>query len=186
MVKMSFETLIYSQGYYFVFLGSIFQSVTLVILAGYLANDYLNLVLVIIISALGSFLGNQVFFYIGRHGGKKIISKSKYLSKKSSLINKKIKRYEGAAIMIFKFVQGIKIISGIFFGTTRISHRKYTLLNLASSILWALVFVFIGYFFGIAAKELFGKVEDFQISLFVVLVVIGVVIGVSKHLLKKN
>ena len=97
-----------------------------------------------------------------------------------------MKKYESYAIIILRFVQGAKIVSSIFFGTTSIKKRKFTALNLIASLIWATVFALIGFFFGLASQAVFGKIETIQTWVIIILVIVGVIYWLVYVLSKKQ
>jgi len=184
---MSLEVLVQIYGYYVLALGALIQSSVIMIIAGFMANQKnLSLPLVIIIGTCGSFICNQICFYIGRYGKNKVINKKSSWKKKSEVINKFVKKYESYAIIILRFVQGAKIVSSIFFGTTSIKKRKFTALNLIASLIWATVFALIGFFFGLAAQAIFGKIEIIQTWVIIILIIVWLLYLVKKRLGKPS
>ncbi|HLC77594.1 MAG TPA: VTT domain-containing protein [Candidatus Nanoarchaeia archaeon] len=158
-----FESLISSLSLLALFLGAIAQSVSILILFGFLAQqDKFNLILVIIIGTLGSFVGHQMFFMIGRFLGERVINKKRVWKRKAVFMSEKIERYESLSIIILRFVQGLKILSSIFFGTTKINRFRFMALNLIASFLWVCIFVFVGFFFGLTAHKLIGEIGSIQ------------------------
>lgn len=184
---MVFENTIYMLGELAVFIGGWIQSIPILLIAGFLAGEgELPLVLTLILASLGSFLGGTANFLFGRYFGKKIINKYEYIKKRSDAINKKIRKYDALSIILFKFIQGVKIASGIFFGTTKISFAKYSILNLIGSLLWGVSIVLLGYFFGFLAQEMFGAFENIQNYFLILLVVLLISYVVVKKVKRKK
>jgi membrane protein DedA with SNARE-associated domain len=62
--------LVQDYGYYAVFVGALLEGETVLAMAGYAAFEgYLKLERVILIAAIGGFLGDQFFFYLGGCAG---------------------------------------------------------------------------------------------------------------------
>ena len=67
---MSLESLVASYGYAALFLGTLLEGETVLILAGIMAHlGLMKLPLVMLVALLGSFLGDQFYFFLGRKKG---------------------------------------------------------------------------------------------------------------------
>ena len=64
------ESFVQSYGYGALFLGTLLEGETVLILAGLMAHmGLMKLPLVILVALLGSFLGDQFYFFLGRRKG---------------------------------------------------------------------------------------------------------------------
>ena len=73
---MSLESFIQSYGYGALFLGTLLEGETALILAGLTAHmGLMKLPLVILVALLGSFLGDQFFFFLGRRKGAALLER---------------------------------------------------------------------------------------------------------------
>lgn len=67
---MDFHQLIIDYGYLALFIGTFLEGETILVIAGFLAHSgYLELHWVILSAFLGTFAGDQTFFYLGRFKG---------------------------------------------------------------------------------------------------------------------
>ena len=58
-------------GYFALFLGTFFEGETILVLAGFLAfRGYMDLKLVMIVAFLGSYAGDQLWYFLGRKHGR--------------------------------------------------------------------------------------------------------------------
>ena len=64
-----------------------------------------------------------------------------------------LKRYGVAYIFLYRYPKGLRTIGSLPVGLTDISWRRFTLLNAASAIIWAILLVGVGYAFGEAIED---------------------------------
>ena len=70
------ESFIRNYGYGALFLGTILEGETFLILAGLMAHmGLMKLPLVILVALLGSFLGDQFYFFLGRRQGAALLDR---------------------------------------------------------------------------------------------------------------
>jgi membrane protein DedA with SNARE-associated domain len=74
--EMPLESLIATYSYPALFAGTVLEGEAVLIIAGFLAyRGYLELPYVILVAFLGAFLGDQLFFQIGRRVGAAFLEK---------------------------------------------------------------------------------------------------------------
>ena len=68
---MSLEIFVKTYGYWALLVGTFFEGETILIIGGITAHlGYLELPIVILIAFIGSFSGDQLYFFIGRMKGR--------------------------------------------------------------------------------------------------------------------
>ncbi len=70
-------------------------------------------------------------------------------------------------------------------GASGINVVKFTIFNLISLLIWAVVYLALGYFFGHTAEMMFGKVKEYYF-IFIILVIIVITLIVIYPFLKKK
>lgn len=146
-------------------------------MAGFAAHQgYLQLQWVVFASFLGTLCGDQLYFHIGRTKGTPFLDKRPYWKAKSERIFNLLKRHQLLLILGFRFVYGMRTIAPFVIGASGVSPLRFLILNMASGFLWASLIASAGYLFGRALELLFGKLERFELLLFVVLVAVGVLV----------
>jgi membrane protein DedA with SNARE-associated domain len=68
-----------------------------------------------------------------------------------------LERYPTGFIFAFRFLVGLRTISPVVIGTTRISTRKFLVLNAAAALVWGQLFTALGYIFGHAIQQALGN-----------------------------
>ncbi|WP_424792969.1 DedA family protein, partial [Pseudomonas aeruginosa] len=63
-------------GYFALFLGTFFEGETILVLAGFLAfRGYMQLDTVILTAFLGSYAGDQLWYFLGRRHGRRLLAR---------------------------------------------------------------------------------------------------------------
>jgi membrane-associated protein len=131
-------------------------SETSVITAGVLAADGdLILWLVILTSALGAILGDNVSYWIGRTAGHRIILRvfgqkrhDRLLSMEHSLAER-----GGYLIIVGRFIPGGRIAVTFGAGALEFPYRRFLAFDVAAGFLWASYAALLGYFGGKAFED---------------------------------
>jgi len=137
-----------------------FEGETVVIIAGFLAHQgYFSPYLLCICAFMGTFAGDQLWFYIGRkHSNFRIVQKATQRASFAKVI-RLIETHPIKFILSFRFVYGVRNIAPVALGLSSISALKYMTFNCIAAIVWAIAFTSIGYFFGKAAEVFIGQIH---------------------------
>lgn len=167
LLKDALET----HGYWVLFIGTLLEGETILIMAGFLAfQGYLKIPAVIAISFAGSFLGDQAYFYLGRNHGRELLKRFHFIAKRLREALKLIEKYGSFVAFISRFTYGFRIVLPVILGITKLSPQKFLLINLASAFLWASIFAIAGYLFGKSASLFFDNVGQYEHYLLLALV----------------
>lgn len=164
-----------------------FEGETFVLLAGFAAaQGVLSAPILIVAAWLGSFAGDQCYFWIGRHFGLRLMARRPDWRKRVNRALAWLKRYDVGFILSFRFIYGVRNFSSFALGISGISWRRFLAFNFLAAFIWACAFVGIGFLCGHALERMLGHVMH-QMSLvllgvFVVLLVGGHV----AHRLRRN
>jgi membrane protein DedA with SNARE-associated domain len=143
------ESYLVEFGYLALFIGTFLEGETILIIAAYLASKGLLDVYVVTLTAvLGTVLGDQTFFYIGRVQGISYIQKRPNLKKKWIRISSLIAKRENFIIMIYRFIYGFRNITPFALGILNVHAVKFLILNVIAATVWAISFSALGYTFG--------------------------------------
>jgi membrane protein DedA with SNARE-associated domain len=161
---------------------------TFVIFAGLFAKQrMLRLDLLITVAWLGSFTGDQIYFYIGRRFGKSLMARLPRIKPSIDLALGWLERYNTSFILTYRFIYGVRNFSSIAMGMSNLLWQRFLYLNFIAAGLWAVTFAGAGYLFGTALGTLLDPDSDgllYAIPLLVVLIfTIRVFIGIRRRLL---
>jgi membrane protein DedA with SNARE-associated domain len=187
---MDIERFILEHGtwsYLVTFVWTFFEGETFVLLAGFAAaQGLLSVPILLIVAALGSFAGDQCYFWIGRHFGMRLMARQPLWRARVDSALGWLKRYDAGFILSFRFIYGVRNFSSFALGISGIDWRRFITLNFIAAWLWASVFVGAGYLCGHAFERMLGQIAHrFSIvllGLFVILFFVGHLI----HKLRRN
>lgn len=137
--------------YLIVFIWCIFEGESALILAGIMAHEeHVDLILVIFVAGLGAFVGDQIYFYIGRYSKKFkwISSRLKKQRKKIAIAQILLNKYGWGIIFLQRYMYGFRTIIPISIGITRYDTKKFAIINLISGWAWASVTILLAWYFG--------------------------------------
>lgn len=165
---MDLAPLIEQHGYTITFVGALIEGETVMILAGLAAHrGYLHLPLLAALAALGSFLGDQMYFLIGRRYGERLVARFPRLEPGVRHADALLLRYAGTAVIAVRFLYGLRVLGPIAMGMTRLKWRTFCAFNAVGAILWSLCWLVVGYVLGELAGLLLGDLRRIEHWLFV-------------------
>jgi membrane protein DedA with SNARE-associated domain len=171
------ELLIVKYGYIVIFIGTFFEGETILIIAGFLSHGgYLHLPLVIAAALAGSFSGDQLYFFIGRYRGQKVLEKRPEWRARVDKFMRLFNRYNIVIILSFRFLYGLRTISPFAIGLSNISALRFFLLNFISAVVWAISFGVAGYFFGHAVEIFMRDIKKYEITVVICIALIAILI----------
>jgi len=170
---MDIQQLIQEYGYAAVALGAFLEGETVLILAAVSAHlGYLKLPLVIVVAAIGAFLGDNLYFFAGRCYGPRLMQRFPTLGRAVPRVDRFVGRWHALAVILLRFTYGLRIAGPIVLGAGRMPTITFVLANAAGALLWALLLSALGWAFGHVATRLLGNVARAEH------IAIGVVIAV--------
>jgi membrane protein DedA with SNARE-associated domain len=175
---MDINQLIAQHGVFFyaiVFAWTFLEGETVVIFAGFAAAQGLVDPLLLLVAAwLGSFSGDQFYFWIARHFGVKLLDRFPRWRHGVDGALRWLERYDAGFILSFRFIYGVRNFSSFALGLSAVRWERFLRLNFAAAGLWAASFVAIGYFLGHAFRAMLGDLaRSFSLVMLGVFVAIG-------------
>jgi membrane protein DedA with SNARE-associated domain len=150
---VSLAGLIADYGYVALFVGTLLEGETLLILAGFAAHQgYLQLHWVITVALLGGFLGDQFYFWLGRWRAAWVLSRFKRFAPLFERTNALIDRYHEVLIVAIRFLYGLRTVGPMAFGMSKVPVWRFVFFNALGATIWAVVIGGAGFLFGQAMK----------------------------------
>lgn len=150
-------------GYMAILIGTFLEGEVIVMIAGAVAwHGQLSLCGVIFCAFLGTFLGDQFYFYIGRYQGLRWIGRRAKWRKKLRWIMKRLRSHQTLFILGFRFIYGVRTISPLILGAARIRPWRYGILNAIGASVWAMVFSSLGYSFAQILPTVMAQLHLFE------------------------
>jgi membrane protein DedA with SNARE-associated domain len=160
---MSLEELIIQYGYLALFIGTFLEGETILLIAGYLAQDgFLDLPLVILFAFLGTFAGDQTFFFLGRFKGVDFLAKRPAWKRNTEKAFALLTRHQIAVILGFRFLYGIRNVTPFVIGASGLAPWRFFVLNFIGAATWAVAFGSIGYHLGTFVESVLHDVKKYQ------------------------
>jgi membrane protein DedA with SNARE-associated domain len=154
-----------------------FEGETFVLLAGFAAaQGLLSAPLLLLAACLGSFAGDQCYFWIGRHFGLGLMARRPDWRTRVDQALGWLKRYDIGFILSFRFIYGVRNFSSFALGISGIDWRRFLVLNLLAAFIWAGAFVGAGFVFGHEVEHMLGHVVR-QASMALLAVFVLLLIG---------
>ncbi|RPI59150.1 MAG: DedA family protein [Lysobacterales bacterium] len=164
--------LIGSLGYLAVFVGALLEGEVTLLAAGFAAQQgLLDLSLVIGAGTFGASLGDQSWFLMGRWRGRALLARFPGLAAHGARLRAVLNRHPAAAIVLVRFIYGLRSAGAVTMGATDIRVAKFAALNMLGAAVWAALVSGGGYSFGSAGERLLLDVRQLQAVLLTTLAV---------------
>lgn len=168
--------------YPLVFLWTFIEGETIVLLSGAVARTgSIDPYLLVLCAWLGSFLGDQLWFYLSRRYGRRLIARYPSSARSVSVATNLLEKHATLFILFYRFIYGVRNVASLALGLSEVRWKRFLILNFIASGIWSISFVLIGWFAGMAIKKIFG--EATQTASFVI---IGIIIIVFAYTWIKN
>jgi membrane protein DedA with SNARE-associated domain len=178
--------------YLLIFFGALIEGPVLMVASGFfLRYGIFSIVPLFIVLVLGDLTGDVLWYYAGYYFAEPLIKKYGKFIGVTPVIFEKGKelfhRYHEKILFLSKITLGFGMAVAILMtaGATKVSFKKYMLMNLLGEFIFITTLLSFGYFFG----ELYNRVaNDFKIAFIIVLIIlIGLIFyGVSKYFKRKT
>lgn len=168
------DTHVGTWGYLILFCWSILEGELGLIFAGLATHDgHMNLFLAIFVAGLGGFVGDQIYFYIGRLNKKNLHKMLVSQRRKFALAHLLLKKYGWPIIFVQRYMYGMRTIIPISIGLTRYSASKFAIINLLSAWVWASVTIVFVWYFGDLIWEIVGWAKTHPYLLIPLAIILG-------------
>lgn len=128
-----------------------------------------------IAGTLGGMAGDCVGYAVGRIFHQKA-KDYRFYQMAQPRIEKLIDKFGGFAIIISKYIYGIRAAMCVFYGIGKMPFLRFLALDAISCSIWALLLAGTGYFFSGAITSIIGDFKQIGIALFFVILVAVIVI----------
>jgi membrane protein DedA with SNARE-associated domain len=161
--------------YVIAFVWTFLEGETVVLFAGFAAAQGLVDPLLLLVAAwLGSFSGDQCYFWLGRKFGVRLLDRFPRFRHGVDAALRWLERYDVGFILSFRFIYGIRNFSSFAMGLSAVRWDRFLRWNLLAAGLWAASFVAVGYFLGQAFRTVLGDVaRSFSLVMLAVFVAIA-------------
>jgi len=169
-------------GYFALFLGTFFEGETVLVLAGFLAfRGYMDIKMVMLVAFLGSYAGDQLWYFLGRRHGRKLLARKPRWQTMGDRALDHIRRHPDLWVLGFRFVYGLRTVMPVAIGLSGYPPRRYLLLNGLGALIWSAALGLAAYHFGALLEGILGNVKKYELWVLGGLILLGVLLWVSRR-----
>lgn len=151
------HALIEQYGLVAAFIGCLAEGETAAILSGFFVHQGVFAPWQAFVAVfLGAFGGDAAFFLCGRRFAGTTFVKGLRSKPGFDRAFDLMQRYPALYVIGNRYVYGFRLIGGVAAGLSSIAAPKFVTLNAISAFIWTVLFVGIGYVFGLGAEQLLG------------------------------
>ncbi|WP_296260857.1 MULTISPECIES: DedA family protein [unclassified Pseudomonas] len=170
-------------GYFALFLGTFFEGETILVLAGFLAfRGYMDINLVVVVAFFGSYAGDQLWYFMGRKHGRKLLARKPRWQLLGDRALEHIRRHPDIWVLSFRFVYGLRTVMPVAIGLSGYPPGRYLLLNGIGAAVWSAALGAAAYKFGSVLEGLLGNVKKYELWVLGALVVIGALLWIWRRI----
>jgi len=171
---MDIQALISQYGYMAVLIGSFLEGETALLIGGFLAQSgHLELVYVMLAAGLGSFIGDQLYYYIGRYKGISYIDSKPQWRSRADVVFGYLHRHPILFIVGFRFMYGLRTVAPFIIGASGYPPFKYTILNIVGVTIWTIIIGSLGYYLGQVAEKYLDDLHRYELWVLGVILILG-------------
>lgn len=144
-----------------IFVWTFFEGETVVIFGGYAAYyGVLDPLWLFLCAWIGSFLGDQTWFYIGRHYGPRLLKRFPRWEPGIFHVSELMRRYGVWFILSFRFIYGVRNVSSVTIGMIHYPRVKFAVINCIAAGVWAASFVGFGWGFAVLSEAVTASLPE--------------------------
>lgn len=161
--------------YLIAFVWTFLEGETIILFAGFAAaQGLIDPWLLLGAAWLGSFSGDQCYFWLGRNFGIGLLDRFPRWRGGVDTALSWLERYNTGFILSFRFIYGVRNFSSFALGLSAVTWHRFFKLNFLAAGIWAAVFVSAGYFLGHACRAILGDIaRSFSLVMLGVFVLLG-------------
>lgn len=129
----------------------------LIAAAVYAANGHLSITAVIVVSAVAAIIGDNIGYWLGREGGRRLLYKYGPLRRLADRVlppaERFFERHGGKAVFLARFFGGLRVTGAWMAGITRMTWWKFLFWNAAGGIVWAVGVSLLAFYAGKAVAD---------------------------------
>ena len=160
---MPLEPVINTYGYPFLYLGTILEGETFVIISAVLCQTgHLKVVWVACTAFLGALSGDLFCFQMGRLGAGKTPLNGSHWKRRIDKASCLLEQHQHLILIGYRFLYGLRAVIPFLIGVTDFSFRRFILLSSAGGAVWSITVTFAGLVFGKALLLIMTHMKTYR------------------------
>ena len=152
---------------------------TALIAAGvYASKGHLSITAVIAVAAVGAIIGDNIGYWLGREGGRRLIERYRWLRRLADRVLPQAERFfakhGGKAVFLARFFGGVRVTGAWMAGITRMTWWRFLFWNAAGGIVWAVAVGLVSFYAGRAVADTIARYGVYGGIGIVILFVLGI------------
>ncbi|MCX7590923.1 MAG: DedA family protein [Kiritimatiellae bacterium] len=178
---MNFTELLQRYGYLAVFVAAVLEGEPSVAAAAFAAHrGFLRLPWVMLAAFLGTFAGDQLYFFLGRLHSSFILARRPSWRSRMQRIWNLLGKYQDWLIFGFRFVYGIRTITPFVIGMSTVPTWRFVVICFFGALVWTASWTGIGYGVGNVSEAFLGhEIRRFEIPIFLGILFVGVCVWLA-------
>lgn len=169
-------------GYFALFLGTFFEGETILVLAGFLAfRGYMDINLVVVVAFCGSYAGDQLWYFLGRKHGRKLLARKPRWQLMGDKALEHIRKHPDIWVLSFRFVYGLRTVMPVAIGLSGYPPLRYLLLNGIGAAVWAAALGAAAYHFGAVLEGMLGSIKKYELWVLGALLLLGLALWLRRR-----
>jgi phosphatidylglycerol lysyltransferase len=179
------ETLLIKYGYFLLFLGVMVEGEAFLLGAAFLAHrGYFRLSLVTMIAIVANCTADQTYYVVARRRGRGWLETRFGQHARYQRVLSLMQRHADWLLLGSRFAFGFRIIIPAACGALGMPPLRFTLINIAAGIGWAVPAALLGYYFGAKAEQWLVGAKRYELWILAIFVLAGAVAVLVRHLRK--
>jgi len=149
-----------SYGYIAIFIGSVLEGETILVLAGYgISRGYLDAGPALVLAVLGATVGDSLYYWIGRRFGPRVLNRypaTRPIRYRAVLFQR---RWGRSAAFAIRFAYGLRILLPMMIGASRMQPARFHASNLLGALCFAVLYIGAGFLFGEAMEQFLDRIR---------------------------
>lgn len=160
---MTLAEFVSTYGYAAVLAGALLEGESVLLLAGFAAHQgLLSLHWVLLIAFAGGTVGDQVFYWIGRAWGTRLLVHFPRVQARVAQVGVLLRRWDAGLVFAIRFMYGLRIAGPIAMGTLGFDARRFAIFNALGAAVWAIVIGGAGYLLGHTVQKVLRDFEGYE------------------------
>lgn len=157
------EALLVKYGYVLFFAGVVLEGETVLIAASYLAHkEIFSLPVILFLAVAGNCTADLIYYFIARSRGTDWLEARFGRNKRYARTVGWVRRHANWLLLGNRYIFGFRILIPAACGALGMPLLRFTILNLLSSIIWALPVGLLGFYLGTGVESLFANARQYE------------------------